>query len=186
MEQKKETYINFQTEISGPSVGRLIDVIQSGLAQGVEQFTVLISSPGGQVNAGISAYNFLMGIPAKVITYNYGIIDSMAVVLFSAGEERYCVPHARFLLHGVGFPVDQPTRFEEKQLDEHIKRLKNNRYTIAKIIAERCGRKMEEVEKDMLNVRTLTSQEAVEYGLVHDIKTELLPKGVQVTLIGPK
>ena len=186
MEQKKEAYINFQTNISGSSVGRLIDIVQSGIAQGVEHFIILISSGGGLVDAGISAYNFLRGIPAKVITYNYGIIDSMAVVLFSAGEERYCVPHSRFLLHGIGFTVEQPTRFEEKQLDEKIKTLINNRITIAKIIAERCGRKIEDIEKDILNVRTLTSQEAVEYGLVHDIKTELIPKGVQVTLIGSK
>lgn len=39
-------------------------------------------------------------------------------------------------------------------------------------------------EADMLEVKTLSSEEAVEYGLVHAIKTELMPKGVQVTFIG--
>lgn len=58
------------------------------------------------------------------------------VVLFSAGQERYCVPHARFLLHGVGFNVSQPTRFEEKHLDERREGLMIDRQNIARIIAE--------------------------------------------------
>lgn len=183
MEQKKEAYINFQADINGPSVGKLINAVQTGLSEGVESFTILISSSGGQVSPGIAAYNFLRGIPAKVITHNYGVIDSMAVVLFVAGEERYCVPHARFLLHGIGFTVSQPTRFEEKQLDERMKGLAIDRQNIAKILSERCGRSSTDIETDMLQVKTLTSEEAVEYGLVHNIKTELAPKGVQITLI---
>ena len=184
MEQKKEAYINFQADINGPSVGRLTNAVQTGLSEGVERFIILISSSGGQVSPGIAAYNFLRGIPAKVITHSYGVIDSMAVVLFLAGEERYCVPHARFLLHGVGFTVSQPIRFEEKQLDERMKGLMIDRKNIAKIISERCGRGSTDVEADMLEVKTLTSEEAIEYGLVHKIKTELMPKGVQVALIG--
>ena len=184
MEQKREEYINFQAEINVASVGKLTNAIQTGLAQGTERFIILISSPGGQVAPGISVYNFLRGIPAEVITHSYGVIDSMAVVLFSAGQERYCVPHARFLLHGVGFNVNQPTRFEEKQLDERMKGLRIDRQNIARILAERCGRKIEDVEADMLEVKTLSSEEAVEYGLVHAIKAELIPKGIQVTFIG--
>ena len=186
MEHKQEAFINFQADINGPAVGRLTNAVQTGLAQGVERFVLLISSPGGQVNAGIAGYNLLRGIPAEVITHNYGVIDSMAVVLFSAGQERYCVPHARFLLHGVGFNVTQPTRFEEKHLDERRKGLMIDRQNIARIVAERCGRNVADVEADMLEVKTLTATEAVEYGLVHSIKTELIPKGVQVTFIGPQ
>jgi len=186
MEQKKEEFINFQADISGPSVGRLTNAIQTGLAQGAERFIILISSLGGQVAPGIAAYNFLRGIPAEVTTHNYGVIDSMAVVLFSAGQERYCVPHARFLLHGVGFNVTQPTRFEEKHLDERMKGLMIDRQNIARILAERCSRNVEDVEADMLQVKTLNSMEAVDYGLVHSIKTELIPKGVHVTFIGPQ
>ena len=183
MPQKKEAFINFQGEININTVARFTATIQQKLTEGVERFVVLISSPGGHVASGIAAYNLLRGIPAEVVTHNYGVIDSMAVVLFSGGQERYCVPHARFLLHGVGFTVPQNTRFEEKQLDERIKNLRIDRQNIARIIAEQCGRNASDVEADMLEVRTLNSAEAVEYGLVHGIKTELMPKGADVTLI---
>lgn len=184
MQQKKEAFINFQSGISGLSVSRIIDTIQKKLDQGVERFVILISSPGGEVASGIAAYNFLRGIPAEVVTHNYGVIDSMAVVLFSAGQERYCVPHARFLLHGIGFTLPQNVRFEEKQLDERMKGLKIDRQNIARIVAERCDRNAGDVETDMLEVKTLSSTEAVEYGLVHAIKTELMPEGADVTFIG--
>jgi len=183
MQQKKEVFINFQSSINGATVARLIDIVQKNLAQGVERFVILISSPGGEVAPGIAAYNFLRGIPAEVVTHNYGVIDSMAVVLFSAGQERYCVPHARFLLHGVGFTLGQNVRFEEKQLDERMKSLRIDRQNIAKIIAERCDRNATDVESDMLEVKTLSSTQAADYGLVHGIKTELVPKGADVTLI---
>ena len=183
MEQSKEAYINFQANIDNSSIGKLTNAVQAGLSKGVENIIILISSSGGQVASGIAAYNFLRGIPAKVITHNYGVIDSIAIVLFVSGEERYCVPHARFLLHGIGFTVSQTTRFEEKQLDESMKDLMIHIQNIARIISERCDRSSTDVETDMLDVKTLSSEEAVKYGLVHNIKTELIPKGVPVTLI---
>ena len=154
MQQKMEVFINFQGEINNSTVAKLTTTIHQKLSAGADRFVILISSSGGAVNCGIAAYNLLRGIPAQVVTFNYGVIDSMAIVLFSSGEERYCVPQARFLLHGVGFTVTQNTRFEEKQLDERMKNLRIDRQNIASIIAERCGKDASDVEADMLEVKT--------------------------------
>ena len=70
-----------------------------------DQFLILISSPGGNVLAGISGFNFLKGIPAEVIMHNYGCVASITAVLYCAGSTRYCVPHATFTLHGVTLDV---------------------------------------------------------------------------------
>lgn len=183
MEEKKTTFINFFGSINEKSVSLLMNAVQRRLQEGTERFVILISSPGGLVGPGLSAYNFLKGIPVEVITHNYGSVDSVALAVFCAGKERYSVPNARFLLHGVGFTLQQGARFEEKQLDERMKSLQIDRRNIARIVAENSTKTVKDVENDMLNVITLNSTEAQEYGLVHMIKAELFPKGSEVIQI---
>lgn len=177
---KKTTYIRFFANVSVKTVNTLTQKTEEKLKEGVERFILLMSSGGGNVFSGISAYNFLKGIPAEVITHNYGSIDSVAVVLFCAGTKRLCVPHARFLLHGIGFDVTAPCRFDEKILDERIKSLRMDRQNIASIIADNCGREIKEVDQDMLTSIVLSADEAIKYGLVHEIKRDLFPQGAEI------
>lgn len=158
----------------------MIQTIDQKLKESVSRFIILISSPGGYVAPGITAYNFLKGIPAEVVTHNCGSADSIAAILFCAGAKRICTPNARFLLHGIGFNVTQPTRFEEKQLDERMKGLRIDRENIAKIIAESCKKKQKQVEDDLFEVKVLNPEEAKKYGLVHEIKAQLFPERADV------
>ncbi|MGB5931819.1 MAG: ATP-dependent Clp protease proteolytic subunit [Anaerolineae bacterium] len=184
MSKKKTTYINLFAGIDAKSVTALMQAVQQKLQQGTERFVLLISSPGGQVGPGLSAYNFLKGIPARVDTHNYGSVDSVAIAVFCAGKKRLCVPNARFMLHGVGFNVPQGARFEEKQLDERMKSLRVDRQNIARVIAENCSKPVEAIDRDMLEVKVLGPSEAQTYGLVHEIKAQLYPKGADILLIG--
>lgn len=179
-DSKGTVYIKFFVGIDPNSVTKLTRAVQEKLKEGVERFVILISSPGGSVFAGLSGYSFLKGIPAEVFTHNFGSADSIATVLFCAGSRRFCVPHARFLLHGIGFDVASPTRFDEKILDERIKSLKIDRENISRVIADNTGKPLAEVEKDILDGTVLNSEQALKYGLVHEIKTELFEKGAEV------
>lgn len=182
-QSKKTVYIKFFVGIDVNNIDKLTKLILEKLRGGVERFVVLISSPGGNVFAGLSGYSFLKGIPAEVNTHNFGSADSIATVLFCAGSKRFCVPHARFLLHGIGFDVNNPTRFNEKILDEHIKSLRIDRENISRVIANNTGKALVDVEKDILEGTVLNSEQAREYGLVHEIKTELFERGAEVVEI---
>lgn len=184
MENKKNLYINFYAPINPLSCATLMQNIQQKLQQGFEKFVLLISSPGGSVAAGLSLYNFLKGIPAEVDTHNFGSVDSVAIVVFCAGSKRYCVPNARFLLHGIGFDIPAGTRFEEKHLEEKIKDLKMDKANIVKVIAENCKKTEKEISDDIHEVRVLNPEEAKNYGLVHEIKKELFPKEAETITIG--
>lgn len=177
---KKTVYVKFFVEINANTIGKLTTLVQEKLKEGIERFVLLISSPGGNVFAGLSGYNFLKGIPAEVITHNFGSADSMSTVLFCAGSRRLCVPHARFLLHGIGFDVTSPTRFNEKTLDERIKSLKMDRENVSRVISDTTGRALADVEKDILEGTVLNSEQACEYGLAHEVKAELFERGAEV------
>ena len=83
----------------------------------------------------------------EISTHNFGDVYSIAVVSFYAGNKRYCVPHTRFLLHGIGFDITTPTRFNEHSLDERVKGSRLDRETIASIIAGATeGRKIDEAQ----------------------------------------
>ncbi|MCJ7793282.1 MAG: ATP-dependent Clp protease proteolytic subunit [Candidatus Marinimicrobia bacterium] len=172
-----EVYLNFNLEINPLSTQVLFKIIQEQLAKGMKKLYLLISSPGGNVDPGIAIYNFLKGLPIEVITHNYGSCDSIAALIFCAGEKRYTVANSRFLIHGIGLTV-QNQRFNEISLRETLDSLKNQRETISKIIAKECGKKVEEVEKDMLNGIVLNPDEAIKYGLATEIKDDLIPLGV--------
>lgn len=179
----RPTYIRFSAQINEHSVKALMNEFQKELDQGVKHFVILIASTGGFVNWGITAYNFLKGIPAEIETHNLGIADSMAVVLHCAGKKRYSAPHARFLMHGVGFTVTKETRFEEKQLDEKTKSLKIDTENIAGVIAESTGKSEKEIMKAMYEGTVLNPEQAVEFGLVHEIKAKLFDSGAKVIAI---
>ncbi len=181
----KTTYIRFFSGVNAKTVKVLMQTVEQKFKEGAERLVIFISSPGGNVSAGVSAYNFLKGIPMEVITCNFGDAHSIAVILFCAGSKRLCVPHARFLLHGIGFNITTPTRFDERSLDERIKGLRLDRETIASIIADSTGgkKKAKDVDKDILSNTVLNSQQAIDYGLADEIKTELFPKGAEIISI---
>ena len=176
MAPSRTVYIKFFTGVDVNTITTLTQLIQDQLKKRVDRFVLLISRPGGNVFAGLSGYNFLKGIPAEVVTHNFGSVDSIAAVLFCAGSQRLCVPHARFLLHGIGFDVNEKTRFDEKILDERLKGLKVDRENMSRVIADNTGKSLAEVERDILEGTVLNSRQALAYGLVHKIRAELFCK----------
>ena len=181
-------YIKFFAPVVPESIAALMQILDSKLKQGAKKLGLLISTPGGDVFQGLSAYNFLKGIPLEITTHNFGSADSIGVVLFCAGSRRLSVPHARFLLHGVQCNFQQHVSLEEKQLEERLKGLQIDMGNIARVIADTVKRDKDKILQDMLNRTTLYPDQAVEYGLVHEIKSELFPAGSEVFSIqmGPK
>jgi ATP-dependent Clp protease protease subunit len=176
-------YIKFFAPVVPESVAALMQIVDNKLKAGGKEIGLLISTPGGDVFQGLSAYNYLKGIPVKVTTHNFGSADSIGVVLFCAGERRFSVPQARFLLHGVTCNFHQPVSLEEKQLEERLKGLQIDMGNIARVIAEAVGKEKDDIVNDMLNRTTLYPEQAVEYGLVHEIKTDLFEVGAEVISI---
>ena len=180
MSAANTAYIRFFIGVDESSVKALLVAADQELAAGAQRLVLMISSPGGNVYAGLSAYNYLRGLPIEVITHNFGSADSVSTILYCAGSRRLCVPHARFLLHGVMANFSQGAALEEKQLEERLKSLKIDTENIAGVIAANCGKTEEEVHQAMLERTVLNPEDAVEWGLVHEIREPLFPAGAPV------
>lgn len=178
-----DSYIRFMAPVIPQSANQLLRVVDQKIAAGTTKLHLMISSPGGSVFHGLSIYNYLKGAPVEVITYNFGSVDSIGVVMFCAGDIRISVPNARFLIHGVSMNIQGPLTLEEKGIEEKLKALKIDYQNIANVIAETCGKERRAVTRNMNARTTLSPQEAQEYGLVHEIRSNLFPAGADVSFV---
>jgi len=179
----KPVVIKFFAPVIDVTVNALMNAIDGKMKQGIRDFIILISSPGGSVIHGLSTYNYLKGLPANVTTHNFGSVDSIGIVLYCAGSRRLSVPQARFLLHGVNAQFQGNQSLEEKQLEERLKGLRIDIENIAKVISANTGKSVKDVTDAMLERTTLNPEEAQSWGLVHEIKSQLFETGSEVISI---
>ncbi|MBN1126004.1 MAG: ATP-dependent Clp protease proteolytic subunit [Sedimentisphaerales bacterium] len=175
----KEVYIRFMAPVIPITAHRLLQLLDIKIREGYTKIHLLISSPGGSVFHGLAVHNFIKGCPVEIDTYNFGSVDSIGVIIFCAGTNRFCVPHARFLIHGVRLQVQGNNSYDEKQLEEHLKGLQIDQKNIARVIADTTGKDQDQVEQDMHNRTTLNPEEARDYGLVQAIKSQLFPANAE-------
>ncbi len=179
----KPVVIKFFAPVVDVTANALMNAIDQKMKQGVRDFIILISSPGGSVIHGLSTYNYLKGLPAMITTHNFGSVDSIGIVLYCAGSRRLSVPQARFLLHAVNVQFKGNQSLEEKQLEERLKGLRIDIENISKVIAANTDKSVEDVTNAMLERITLTPEEAQSWGLVNEIKSQLFESGSEVVSI---
>ena len=179
----KPVVIRFFAPVIDATVNALMSAIDQKMKQGAKEFIILISSPGGSVVHGLSAYNYLKGLPASITTHNFGSVDSIGIVIYCAGSKRLSVPQARFLFHGVSAQFRGEQNLDEKLLDERLKGLRIDMENIAKVIAANTGKSDKDATDAMFERITLNPEEAQSWGLVHEVRSELFEEGSEVMAI---
>jgi ATP-dependent protease ClpP protease subunit len=179
----KAVVIRFFAPVIDATVNALMSAVDQKMKQRIKDFIILISSPGGSVMHGLSAYSYLKGLPASVITHNFGSVDSIGIVLYCAGSKRLSVLQARFLFHGVNVQFMGEQNLDEKLLEERIKGLRIDIENIAKVISDNTGKSAKDVTDAMIERVTLNPEEAQSWGLVHEIKSKLFEEGNEVIAI---
>lgn len=181
--RKKTGVIRFLAPVDNQTVGALLTACDQLMGEGAEQIILLVSTPGGSVFHGLSAYNYLKGLPAEIVTTNFGSVDSIGIVVYCAGSTRLSVLNARFLLHGVQSNIQGPASLEEKQVEEILKGLQIDIRNIARVVAEHTKKTEDEIYQAMVNRTTLDPRQDINFGLVHRIESAIVPRGAQVVAI---
>ena len=132
--------------------------------------SLYINSPGGSVYDGLGIYDTMQTISSEIHTICTGMAASMASVLLAAGSpgKRSALTHSRVMIH-------QPLGGAEGQASDieitarEILKLKDELY---QILSEHTGKDIEVIRRDADRDFWMTSQEALEYGMIDQIVTK--------------
>ena len=94
-----EAWYTLSGDVNDAMVRRMFDANAQMAADGVQVAHLLLHSHGGYISDGLCLYNVLSASPVRYVTYNAGVVASIAVTLFLAGEQRYASETARFMIH---------------------------------------------------------------------------------------
>ena len=126
-----------------------------------------INSPGGSVTAGMAIYDTMQYIKCDVATICVGMAASMGAFLLAAGTKgkRMALPNAEIMIH-------QPSAGTQGQITDmaiHMKRLETIKARMNRILAENVGKSVEEVTDACERDNFMTSQEALDFGIVDKV-----------------
>lgn len=134
-----------------------------------KDINVYINSPGGSVTAGLAIYDTMQYIKPDVATICMGQTTSMAALLLAAGAKgkRYALPHSRIMIHQpLGGAQGQAT-----DIDIHAREILKVRDSLNQILSEHTGQPIEKVKKDSERDFFMSSQQALEYGIIDKVIT---------------
>jgi ATP-dependent Clp protease protease subunit len=135
-----------------------------------KDINLFINSPGGVVTAGMAIYDTMQFIKPDVATYVMGQACSMGSLLAQAGAEgkRYMLPSARHMIHQPSGGASGQATDIEIHAEEIIKIKKYLTEVYVKHNSK--GKTYEELRSDMERDKFMSAQEALEYGLIDEIK----------------
>ena len=126
-----------------------------------------INSPGGSVTAGLAIYDTMQFIKCDVSTMCIGQAASMGALLLTGGTrgKRYCLPHARMMIH-------QPlggVQGQASDIEIHAREILQVRERLNKIMAEHTGQPLEKIEVDTDRDNFMSGPQSVDYGLIDKV-----------------
>ncbi|NOX42571.1 MAG: ATP-dependent Clp endopeptidase proteolytic subunit ClpP [Gammaproteobacteria bacterium] len=126
-----------------------------------------INSPGGSVSAGLAIYDTMQFIKSDVSTMCIGQAASMGALLLTAGAagKRYCLPHARVMIH-------QPlggVQGQASDIEIHAKEILLTRERLNAILAKHTDQPIDTIQDDTDRDRFMSAQESVDYGLIDSV-----------------
>lgn len=157
--------------VAGPVNDNMSTVVQAQLMylDSVENSTITIhiDSPGGSVKSGLSMVDVMHYIKSDIATINTGMAASMGSILLGAGTKgkRSSLRFSRTMLHqssggAVGNIQDAEITMKEwKKLND----------TLFTLLGEFCNKPVKQVMKDASRDLWLSSEEALEYGIIDEI-----------------
>jgi len=132
-----------------------------------KDINLYINSPGGVITAGMAIYDTMQYVKCDVATLCVGMAASMGAFLLSGGAKgkRSAMPNAEIMIH-------QPSggaRGQATDIQIHAERIIQTKKKLNQIMADNTGQSLEKITEDSERDRFMTSQEALEYGLIDRI-----------------
>jgi ATP-dependent Clp protease protease subunit len=157
--------------VAGPVDDHMSTIVQAQLmfldSSDKSDITMHIDSPGGSVKSGLSMVDVMEYISCDIRTVNTGMAASMGSVLLGAGTKgkRSSLRFSKTMLHqssGGAYGNIQDARINMIEWEKTNKILFD-------LLGSYCGKTTEQVTLDATRDLWLSSDEALEYGIIDEI-----------------
>ena len=130
------------------------------------EIQIYINSPGGSVSAGLGIYDTMQLVSCDVAT--------IGAVLLTAGAagKRYALTHSRVMIH-------QPLGGVEGQASDieiTARQIAQTKKELYEILSHHSGTPVKKIASDADRDYWLTSQQAVDYGLIDEVLSKRVTK----------
>jgi ATP-dependent Clp protease protease subunit len=132
-----------------------------------KEISLYINSPGGVVTSGLAIYDTMQFIKPAVSTLCVGQAASMGSLLLCAGHKdmRFATPNARIMVH-------QPSggfQGQASDIERHAQDIIKIKKRLNEIYVHHTGRDYDTIEKTLDRDHFMTSDEAMEFGIVDKV-----------------
>ncbi|MEK4563928.1 ATP-dependent Clp endopeptidase proteolytic subunit ClpP [Alkalihalobacillus sp. FSL R5-0424] len=166
----KDRVVFLGSEVNDPIANSIVAQLLFLAAEDPEKdISLYINSPGGSTSAGMAILDTMNLIKPNVQTICIGMAASMGAILLTAGAKgkRMALPNSEIMIHQpLGGAQGQATDIEIS-----ARRIIKLREQLEEFIALQTGQAKEKVSKDMDRDYFMTSEEALEYGVIDKIIT---------------
>src|SRR5918996_3953799 len=150
-------------EIANAVMAQLLCLQQMDAERDIE---IYINSPGGSFTALSAIYDTMRYLKPDVQTVCLGQAASAAAVILAAGTKgkRMALPNSRILIHQ---PATEGASYgQSSDIEIQANEILRMRALLEKMISDNSNKSLEEVSHDIERDKVLTSEAAVEYGLI--------------------
>ena len=135
-----------------------------------KEIYLYINTYGGQEHSGLSIYDTMQYVKCPIVTICMGMGGCIGALLVAAGThgKRYSLPNTEFLLEQPHYGARGQASNIKIAADHAIK----TRERINSLLSKHTGRNISEVEQMTEREHFLSSDEALEFGLIDEIFTK--------------
>ena len=149
--------------------GRLLALASAS----TDPIDVYVNSPGGHVESGDTIHDMIRFVdgeaPVRMIGTGWVASAGALIYLAARKERRFCLPQTRFLLHQPMGGVRGPA----VDIDIEAREIVKMRERLNRLIARETGQTYERVARDTDRNYWMSAEEAIAYGMVSRIITDL-------------
>lgn len=157
--------------LAGPVNDRMSTVVQAQLmfldTLDKSDITLHVDTPGGSVKSGLSIVDVMNYVSSDIVTINTGMAASMGSILLGAGTKgkRHSLKFSRVMLHQVSTGAYGNIQDIRKSIAE------GEKYNdlLFGLLGEYTNKDPKQVMKDAERDLWLSSEEALEYGIIDSI-----------------
>jgi len=134
-----------------------------------KDISLYINSPGGVITSGMAIYDTMNHIKCDVSTICVGMAASMGSFLLAGGAKgkRFALPNSEIMIHQPS--ISGGLGGQATDIKIYADRIIQTKKKLNQIYADNTGQPLSKIEEDMERDYFMTSQEALDYGLVDRI-----------------